>query len=95
MATTCPRVLLIPAHRSAAAPRYSVSPQTATADKRAFQDDRSAIVGTPTAVFRSHPGYLTRATRWLAEAVVIGFATYGAAHMGVPLDRFQDIEPPL
>ena len=83
MATTHPNVLKMSVQelRSAAAPRHPASPQTSAKDW-ALQVDRAAVLGTPPAVFQPHPGHLTRATRWLVEAAVIGFAAYGAGSFG-------------
>lgn len=80
----------------ASTPRYRVTRQHSTGDTEAPQDARATVLGGATpAVLQPRPGYATRAARWLAEAVVLGFAAYGAAHVGVPLDRLHDLEPPL
>ena len=83
------------AHRIAAVPRCPVIRQPAVKVRQTFHSDHPEVLATHPAVFQPRPGYLTRAARWLAESVVTGFAAYGAAHIGVPLERFQDIEPPV
>ena len=97
MATTYSNVLEISAgsRRIASVPRSTTTQQPSPDDTRACPDVGAAALGTAPAVLNPYPGHLTWAARWLAEAFVLGFAAYGAAHTGLPLDRFHDVEPPL
>ena len=97
MATPYSNALEIPAgtRRNPSLTRYTTTRQSSPGDTRARSDVRAAALGTAPAVLDPYPGHLTWAARWLAEAFVLGFAAYGAAHTGVPLDRFHDVEPPL